>query len=258
MEAEADPPPQVHDQLAVVPVVYDEHPPPPPEVVEQPPPVQHPVRPARVRGNKFRAAECIYSMEAMHQILPIGPLEWDQVLELHSVQFPGRDVNGLRRKYNTLHRKKMPIGDPHMPEEIGMAKSCKYCISQKAKLGDGTGQYDMMQEDDCADDDPEEGVPLDDPGVIVPIFAEHSPVPAVPPLGNTNNRSSASLRKNKASKKQDFFALMAMQMQNEAAQRAHEAREQAASRAQMQANRFYHSFSFTKCCGLFLKILKQI
>ena len=91
----------------------------------------------------------------MHSVLPIGPTEWEQVLDLHSAQYPGRDVNSLRRKYTTLHRKKMPTGDPLCPEEVRMAKACKYRIAQKADLGDATGEYDMMQEDDRADDDPE-------------------------------------------------------------------------------------------------------
>ena len=182
-------------------------------------------------------------IEIMESILPIGPTKWDQVWEQHSVVFPDRELNTLRRKYTTLHRKKIPTGDPHMPDEVRMAKHCKYGISQKAELGDATGEYDMMQEDDRADDDPEEGVPLEDrcdqhpPAVkrrlnLVPIPPNASNLNATPCA--QNNRGNLSPRRTKVNKKQYFFALMAMQMQNEAAQRAHEAREQAASRAQMQ------------------------
>ena len=84
METEADLPPQAHDQSNVDPVVPDEQHPPLPQVVGQPPPVQHQTRP-RVRDNKSKRSECIYFMEAMHSIFPIGPTEWDQDLNLHSV-----------------------------------------------------------------------------------------------------------------------------------------------------------------------------
>ena len=50
-----------------------------------------------------------------------------------------------------------------------------------------------------------------------------------------NKWRNLSLRRSKLNEKQDFFDLKAMQMQNDATQRAHEAREQAASRAQMQS-----------------------
>ena len=132
----------------------------------------------------------------------------------------------------------MPTGDPLCPEEVRMAKACKYRIAQKADLGDATGDYDMMQDDDRADDDPEEGVPLDDPGIVEPLLEEAHVVPrrvpVPPPLVNRTGNLGLSPRKTKIHERQDFFALMAMQMQNEAVQRAHAAREQAAFMAQMQ------------------------
>ena len=69
-----------------------------------------------------------------------------------------------------------------MLDEVRMAKSSKYRISHKAELGNGTGQYGMILEDDHADDDPKEGVPLDNPGIVAPVFSEANPVPVVPPL----------------------------------------------------------------------------
>ena len=47
----------------------------------------------------------------MEEIVPIGPDEWDLVCSRHSTPFPGRDVDTLCRKYNTLHRKKCPTGE---------------------------------------------------------------------------------------------------------------------------------------------------
>ena len=79
----------------------------------------------RVRGNKWRNDELISFLTIMLDILPIGPTEWEQVLDAHSVSFPGRDVNGLRRKYTTLHHKRISTGDPSMPDAVCLAKRCK-------------------------------------------------------------------------------------------------------------------------------------
>ena len=139
MEAEADLPHPAHAQPTFVPLVVDDQPPDVSHVVAPPPQIQ-----PRVRGAKFTNAELMNFIEIMESILPIGPTKWDQVWEQHSVVFPDRELNTLRRKYTTLHRKKIPTGDPHMPDEVRMTKRCKYKIAEKAELGDGTGQYDMM------------------------------------------------------------------------------------------------------------------
>ena len=77
-----------------------------------------------------------FFLNIMEDILPIGPTEWDQVSDEHSVAFAGRDVNGLWRKYTTLYRKKIPTGELSMPDARR-----KYCSSDKAELGDTTSHY---------------------------------------------------------------------------------------------------------------------
>ena len=98
-------------------------PPPPPVHVpldhDPPPPAQTGRRP---RGNKYRRDELMHLLQIMETVVPIGPTEWDEVLDQHCEVFPGRDVDSLRRKYTTLHRKKIPTGDPNMPPEVRLAK----------------------------------------------------------------------------------------------------------------------------------------
>ena len=124
---------------------------PPPPV----PPVQAPPTPVpaghRPRGNKYRRDELMNLLTVMEAVVPIGPIEWDEVLDQHSTLFPGRDVDSLRRKYTTLHRKKIPTGDPNMPPEVRLAKRVKYAISDKAELGDGGREFDLMSDDDGED-----------------------------------------------------------------------------------------------------------
>ena len=67
-----------------------------------PPPVPAGRRP---RGNKYRRDELMYLLNIMLNVLPIGPTEWEEVLDQHCVSFPERDVESLRRKYTTLHKK---------------------------------------------------------------------------------------------------------------------------------------------------------
>ena len=68
-------------------------------------------------------------------------------MEVHSVEFPGRDVDSLRRKYTSVHCKKVPIGDPNILEEIRLAKKVKCMIKDWAQFGGKEEDYDMIS--DC-------------------------------------------------------------------------------------------------------------
>jgi hypothetical protein len=79
----------------------------------------------------------------MHDHMPIGGDEWDLVLQQHSLTYPGREVESLRRKFAQLHRVKTPTGDPRCPQEVKLAKRIKYIISSRADIGDGTEEMDL-------------------------------------------------------------------------------------------------------------------
>jgi hypothetical protein len=65
------------------------------------------------------------------EILPVGSDDWPAVLEAHLVDFPGRKVDSLRRKFSLLCRKKIPTaGDPRCPsKEVKLGKRIKHNIS---------------------------------------------------------------------------------------------------------------------------------
>ena len=90
---------------------------------------------SKTRGSKFIDDELHFFLNIMLDILPIGPTEWEQVVDQHSVSYPSRHVNTLRRKYTPLQRKKIPTGDLNMTNKVRMVKQCKYCILDKAELG---------------------------------------------------------------------------------------------------------------------------
>ena len=58
--------------------------------------------------NNYSREELLSLFAIMEWILHIGTEEWEQVVLEHSELFPGRDVDSIRRKYNTLHRKQVP------------------------------------------------------------------------------------------------------------------------------------------------------
>jgi hypothetical protein len=95
-------------------------------------------------GNRnYSRAELFNMLALIHEILPIGGEDWNAVLEAHSVDFPGREVDSLRRKFSLLHRKKTPTGDPRCPEEVKLAKRIKCQISGRADVGDGEEEMDL-------------------------------------------------------------------------------------------------------------------
>ena len=134
----------------------------------------------RVGAGNYSKDEVMYLLTIMNDVLPIGQEEWDLVVTRHSVGFPGRDVDSVRRKYASLHRKSIPTGDPSMPEEVRLAKHVKYRIGDKANIGGDDEQYNL-EGSFRPNDDIDNGVltqrSVDDTEVEV----EEQPVQAVRP-----------------------------------------------------------------------------
>ena len=77
----------------------------------------------------------------METFFSIGLDEWEKVVEIYSVDFPGQDVEYLCRKYTVIQREKVPTGDLNMPEEVRLAKKVKYLIGDTG-WGGRKIQYD--------------------------------------------------------------------------------------------------------------------
>ena len=58
----------------------------------------------------YTREELLALFAIMERILPIGTKEWEQVVLEHSEQYPGRDVESICCKYNSLHWKQVPTG----------------------------------------------------------------------------------------------------------------------------------------------------
>ena len=81
----------------------------------------------------------------MEKILPIGTDEWNKVPDEHSIEYSGKSVLSIRRRYQNLHRKNAPTGSPNMPDDIRQAKRIKLKIGKKAELSDGTEEFHLEQ-----------------------------------------------------------------------------------------------------------------
>jgi hypothetical protein len=127
----------------------------------------------------YSKKELMNFLGIMSELMPIGGDEWDEVLDRHSLRYPGREVDSLRRKFSQLHRKSTPTGDPVCPTEVKLAKRVKYQISCRADVGDGneemdlatgtfTNVHDLEDDDTDGDDDMEERLVDEVPGEFDP------------------------------------------------------------------------------------------
>ena len=182
---------------------------PPPAVITPalPPP---PAAKASAKRTMYRQSELMHLLEVMQAILPIGPTEWDMVVDAHSAQYEGRDLDSIKRKYTSLHRKKIPTGSPNIPPEVKLAKRVKYMIGDKAEIGDGTEEYNML--DDEPEDVEEYANTFVPPPAAVPVCLPPvtRPTPVTPKKMGLVPKTPPKLKE-----KNDFLALMHLQMQND-------------------------------------------
>ena len=157
-------------------------------------------------------------------ILPIGPLEWEKVTEMHVVKFPRRDTDSLRRKYTSTHRRKVPTGDPNCPPEVREAKRVKVAIGNKAELADCTAEYDMEGDSDELESD----------SVVARVH--NVGVSSDTELSLSPHRGGLRVRGRKV-EKPDLMGILVMQMTNDAAAREEARKERAEDRKKAEEDR---------------------
>ena len=114
----------------------------------------------RGSNRNYGGIEGKFMLDILQDILPVGPEEWNKALDRHSKEYPGHSVISIRRRYNTLHRKSIPTGDPNCPPQVAQAKYIKYKIGEKASLMTGGEEFDIVNgygddedDEDIADND---------------------------------------------------------------------------------------------------------
>jgi hypothetical protein len=86
------------------------------------------------RGNKFHNPEIFNFFHITEDILPISGEEWEEVETEHMIEYAENNRTGasLRRKFMELYNKKVPTGDPNMPDTVRLAKKIRFKIEEKS------------------------------------------------------------------------------------------------------------------------------
>ena len=200
---------------------------------EQQPPTQQDAavppstRPTKGNGkvgkSNYTRDELLSLFSIMERILPIGTEEWEQVQMEHSQNFPGRDIESIRQKYNSLHRKQVQTGNPNIPPEILAAKRVKQKIGDKADIGGGEDDnFDLETGFGGSDgQDPPQEVGNGVPVAIETRTPTAGPRCASPESSGMSVVSSRVPRKSKDAN-QEFLELWRMQMMMEKEERRQE------------------------------------
>eukprot|EP00171_Calliarthron_tuberculosum_P022753 IDg22753t1 len=79
-------------------------------------------------------------LSAIDTVVPVGRMEWDQVLFIHNRQWAqtGRTVDALRRKFARMHSEKAPTGNPFMSPSLQKAKRLREKIIEASETVDTT------------------------------------------------------------------------------------------------------------------------
>lgn len=111
--------------------------------------------PPKNRGVNFSEKEISDLLDAVEEFLPIGQNEWENVTQQHSALYPDRErtKETLRRKYNLLHSKGPPTGDPDCPPNVRRAKRIYYDIKKKMMAAGDDNPDKDDSDDDALDED---------------------------------------------------------------------------------------------------------
>ena len=196
------------------------------------------------RASNFTQEEVMHLLRILEDVVPVCKREWESVLDTHSERFPGRDTASIRRKLQGLHRKKMPTGDPDMPEEVRLAKEVRDLIGAKARISTADEEYDMEGEGTflTVDGVARTAAPVvvnnrnigsDIDSVSITTAENGSLARNIP--GSVGGNGSSNSGGRRGGRKPDLMELFFMQSQEEAKIRAHEAREASKDRQAMMS-----------------------
>jgi hypothetical protein len=110
------------------------------------------------RGAGVSRQETTDLLNDIESVLPVGPMEWDLVWELHNAQYPEQNRSSLtvRQKFTRLVRTKVPTGDPNPDVNVARALLINERIKTKSEMSDGEGNESAPVESDIMDDSSQE------------------------------------------------------------------------------------------------------
>ena len=105
-----------------------------------------PLKSQRKGRSNYIHDETMALLDILERRLPIGPEEWDAVLDEHALNFPKRSVDSIRRKFAGLHRRQPGTGNPNCPPEVEQAKRIKHLIGARANIGTQDEEFDLASQ----------------------------------------------------------------------------------------------------------------
>ena len=117
-------------------------------------------------------------LSCIHEVIPIGPQDWENVLQKHYEKFPetDRDVTSIRRKYNKLHTARVPTGDPSCPPLVRQAKRIHRDIEEKMDAQEELNEEELG----FPSSDAEDNVVVDSPAPAAAVAATAVAAPTIP------------------------------------------------------------------------------
>ena len=98
---------------------------------------------------QYSSSEMMNLVRTIEKVLPIHQDDWAIIKVQHDVFYGHleRTTDSFKRKCRSLHRQKIPTGNPAMPDEVRVAKRAYFKIGQKADIGDGREGFDPITGD---------------------------------------------------------------------------------------------------------------
>jgi hypothetical protein len=93
-------------------------------------------------GPRFTTAELEHLNESVESVLPLGPMEWEEVAELHAELYPTLNhcSTNLKCKFKEMYNSTVPTGDPTCPPHIQRAKQIFILIQDRSDANNLEGE----------------------------------------------------------------------------------------------------------------------
>ena len=114
---------------------------------------------SKATGQRFTQAETNTLLDLITELMPMGHEGWENLREQFNEAHPkpGREAEGLKKRFATLWKKKTLTGDPHCQPEVRRAKRLKMDLYESNDMSDmeGTGNDvdGTIREEEDDDDD---------------------------------------------------------------------------------------------------------
>ena len=155
-------------------------------------------------GTAFTKLETKILLGCVKRTKPIGKIEWLQVLDCFNSQVGesrGRDEGGIRRKFRSLADRRVPTGDPNIPDEVRLAKDIDQDIVRKSELI--TGDNMSSESGEVIEDDEEPAglktTGLDDPSESSNKAVEGTTAPSTSSTSKSSTKKRGRPRKSNSS-----------------------------------------------------------